>query len=72
MAFVFRQSYRGRNLIPKSTKDDDTIGVTLLKEDIKFLLIQLNKAVREDRLLKSIRVIKMILTEWFQRQNEFK
>ena len=53
MAFVFRQSYRGRNLIPKSTKDDDTIGVTLLKEDIKFLLIQLNKAVREDRLLKS-------------------
>ena len=53
MAFVFRQSYRGRNLIPKITKDDDTIGVTLLKEDIKFLLIQLNKAVREDRLLKS-------------------
>ena len=57
----------------KSIKDAHSLEYTFQRKDMKYLLIELNEAIKYQRklALSSIRVIKAIKTEWFQRQNEY-
>ena len=57
----------------KSIKDAHSLEYTFQRKDMKYLLIELNEAIKYQRkpTLSSIRVIKAIKTEWFQLQNEY-
>ena len=62
------------NAIPKNAKDAIKFGITLFKRKIwSFCWLNEIKLLNSsgDWLDISIRVIKKIVTEWFQKQNEF-